>query len=103
MLGRGWLRWAAALHAGEVALDDPLLSPLHADLAGLPPVHLCVGNRDLFIHDVRRLRHRLVAAGVAVQIIEEPGAVHIHPTLVEAPDARRAIAAQAAFLRTHVR
>lgn len=104
MLGRAWLGWAAALHAGGAALDDPLLSPLRAGLAGLPPVHLSVGTRDLFVHDVRLLRQWLARKEEAeVEYVEEPGAVHIYPTNVEAPEARRTIAAQAAFLRAHLR
>lgn len=102
-LGRGWLGWAAALHAGNASLEDPLLSPLHADLTGLSPVHLSVGTRDIFVHDVRLFRQRLTDAGVAVEDIEEPGAVHVYPTFVGAPEARRTIAAQAAFLRAHLR
>lgn len=53
MLGRGRLGWAATLHADGAPLGDPLLSPLHAGLTGVPPVHLSVGMRDLFVNDVR--------------------------------------------------
>lgn len=103
MLGRAWLGWAAALHAAGTPPADPLLSPLHADLTGLPPVHLSVGTRDLFVHDVRLFRQRLAEARVSVGFIEEPGAVHIYPTFVHSPEARRTITAQAAFLQQHLR
>jgi acetyl esterase/lipase len=40
-------------------LDDPTLSPINASMAGLTPVHLNVGARDLFLSDIRRLRDAL--------------------------------------------
>jgi acetyl esterase/lipase len=99
VLSRRFLAPSAAAYAGRTPLDDHRLSPLHGDLGGLPPVHLAVGTRDILVHDVRLLRRRLRDAGVAVDHLEEPGALHAYPTLGPGPAADRAVGAQAAFLR----
>ena len=93
---------SAAAHAGGLELTHPGLSPLYADPTGLPPVHLNVGTHDLFLSDVRALQARLGASGVAVEYHEEPAAMHVYPTIVDSPEAKRTIAAQAAFIRRHL-
>ncbi|NUS43540.1 MAG: alpha/beta hydrolase, partial [Mycobacteriaceae bacterium] len=45
-------------------LTDPLVSPVHADLAGLPPVLLSVGSTEVMFCDNETMAHRLAAAGV---------------------------------------
>ncbi len=102
VLSRRFLWPSAAAYAGGTPLGDPRLSPLHGDPAGLPPVHLAVGTRDILVHDVRLLRQRLRDAGGAVDLLEEPGALHAYPTLGAGPATDRALAAQAAFLREHL-
>lgn len=78
---RAWAR------GGDLA--DPLLSPLNGPMEGLPPTDLYVGTHDLFLPDVRRLRGRLVEAGVAVDLQEAKGAFHVYP-LVPCPEGRGA-------------
>ena len=73
VVGRSILRWGAERYAAGVPLDDPRISPINASVHGLPPVHLNVGTEDLFLHDDRRLRTALVAAGVPVTSIEQDG------------------------------
>ncbi|WP_369134812.1 alpha/beta hydrolase fold domain-containing protein [Modestobacter sp. I12A-02662] len=99
VLSRRFLQPSAAAYAGRTPLSDRRLSPLYGDLAGIPPVHITAGTRDILVHDVRLLRQRLLDAGVAVDHLEEPGALHAYPTLGAGPAADRAVAAQASFLR----
>lgn len=70
---RRLLRDAARSYAGRTDLADPLLSPLHAQLTGLPPVHLSVGTKDLFLSEVRIVRLQLEEEGVAVTYREVAG------------------------------
>ena len=102
VLSREFLRPSATAYAGRARLNDRALSPLNADLAGLPPVHLSTGTRDMLVHDARLLRERLRKAGVPVDHLEEVGALHAYPTLTAGPAFYRAVAAQAAFLREHM-
>jgi epsilon-lactone hydrolase len=59
--------WAGA-YADSTALDDPLLSPLFADLAGLPPLAIDAGGRDLLLEDATRFAAKAEAAGVTVRL-----------------------------------
>lgn len=96
-LARPGLRPLAAAWAGGLALKDPRLSPLHGDLAGLPPTQLLVGTRDITLADCRALRDR-VPAGVPLTYHEEPGALHVYP-LLPVPEARAGRAAIAGHIR----
>ncbi len=58
------------------ALDDPLVSPVHAELHGLPPLLLQVGQVDLTRDDAFVLGARAAAVGVAVEVEVVPGMVH---------------------------
>jgi acetyl esterase/lipase len=91
--------WAFKLYANGLPFNDPTLSPINASVAGLPPVHLNVGTKDFFLHDVRRLRKVLRDAGVPVDYIEQEGAEHVYPLRIRTPQARWAIAQQARWLR----
>jgi acetyl esterase len=62
--------------AGKVKYTDPDVSPLYADLAGLPPVLLIVGTADPLIDDSLFLHTRLLAAGVQVKTFIGPGGLH---------------------------
>ncbi len=43
---------------------DPIASPLYADLVGLPPIRVHVGDDEVLLDDSRRYVARAVAAGV---------------------------------------
>ena len=64
------------LYAGGAALDNPEISPLYAELAGLPPALLLVGTKDPLVDDSLFLWARLRAAGVPAQLHLAPGGAH---------------------------
>lgn len=80
-LARPALRTVAASWADVLDLRDPRVSPLFGRFAGLPPVDIWVGDRDITLPDSRLLRASLDAAGVEVFFREEPGAIHVYPLL----------------------
>lgn len=98
LLRRKWLRWAAGLYAAGVPLDHRSLSPINGSMAGLPPVHLDVGTRDLFRPDVHRLRTKLQEADIAVTFIEQEGGIHGYPYKTVTPEAQWTIRSQAQWL-----
>ncbi|MGZ6135351.1 MAG: alpha/beta hydrolase fold domain-containing protein, partial [Myxococcaceae bacterium] len=55
-------------YAGGRDLADPALSPLEANLAGLPPLYLQAGGAELLRDDVEALASRARAAGVHVAL-----------------------------------
>ena len=57
------LKQAAESYRGDRPADDPLCSPLYADLAGLPPTLIHTGAHDLFLSECESLGERVNAAG----------------------------------------
>ena len=83
----------ALAYAGDLPLDDPLLSPLRADLTGLPPLLIQVATGDDQAPDCRRLAERARAHDVEVRLELYPGDTHVFHLfwsfLPEAVDALR--------------
>lgn len=55
-----------ALYAGDADRANPLVSPLYADYAGIPPLLLQTGAIELICRDTTRLTEKARAAGVEV-------------------------------------
>ncbi|WP_156686872.1 alpha/beta hydrolase fold domain-containing protein [Mycobacterium sp. Marseille-P9652] len=64
---------------GDLPMTNPLVSPLRADLAGLGPLIVFSGTRDILNPDARLLAEKAAAANVAVDFHEAPGLVHVYP------------------------
>ena len=78
---------------------DPLVSPLYADLRGLPPLLIQVGDRETVLDDSVMLAEKARAAGVAVNLEIWDGMIHVFQMFgAELPEAHQAIASIAAFL-----
>ena len=90
-------------YAGTAAdRTDPDLSPLFADLTGLPPVLIVVGRDDVLLEDNLAMATRLAAAGVEVDLRIYPACPHGftgHAT----PMARTAVDDIDTWLRDHLR
>lgn len=81
---------------------DPLASPLHADLSGLPPLLVQAGDRETVRDDATMLAEKATTAGVDVELQVWDGMIHVFQMFPEIPQAQEAIAAMAAFLRRHL-
>lgn len=89
--------WGALLGDGAA---DGYAAPARADdLAGLPPTYLDVGGLDIFAAEDVAFAHRMIAAGVPVELHVYPGCPHAFDLLV--PDAevsQRVIADRVRYL-----
>jgi acetyl esterase/lipase len=56
---------------------DPAVSPLYADLQGLPPALFSVGTRDLLLDDTLFMASRWAAAGNKADLAVWPGGCHV--------------------------
>ncbi|MBB3997995.1 alpha/beta hydrolase [Aureimonas pseudogalii] len=56
---------------------DPAVSPLYADLTGLPPALFTVGTRDLLLDDTLFMASRWQAAGNGTTLSVWPGGCHV--------------------------
>ncbi|TXH05940.1 MAG: alpha/beta hydrolase [Nevskiaceae bacterium] len=102
MLSADWLRWAAEVYRGEVALRDPAVSPLFAGLAGLPPMLIQVGTEEILASDALRLHERARDASVPCELQVFDGLWHVfqlHYRLLDASN--QAVHKIGAFIRMH--
>ena len=82
---------------------QPLVSPLYADLRGLPPLLVQVGSDEVLVDDAHALGVRARAAGVDVTVHEWPQMIHVwHWFLSMLDEAEQAIAEIAGFVRARV-
>lgn len=83
---------AMRCYAGETPLDHPLLSPLFAELRGLPPLLVQASRDEVLWDDARRFVERARAAGVSVEFDAEEGLMHDWQLTVPfTPEARRSV------------
>lgn len=95
------LRLRAADYAGG-DLADPLVSPVFADLAGLPPLLIQVGSHEVLLDDATRLAARAAADDVQVTLEVTPGVPHVFQAFAALLDeAGAALTSAGTFLRAH--
>lgn len=58
----------AEAYASAIDLQDPRVSPLNADLSGLPPALIQCGSDELFLSESTELAKRLEAAGTSAEL-----------------------------------
>lgn len=89
----------AAHYLGNTAPTHPLVSPLYADLRGLPPLLIQVGSTEILLDDSRRIAERARAAGVSAEIEIWSHMPHVwHLFAPRLPEGRRAIAKLGRFI-----
>lgn len=91
---------AARGYAGDTPVDDPLVSPLYADLKGLPPMLLHVGEDEILRDDAVRLVERAREAGVDASVGVFEGMWHVFHAF-PTPESSRAWREIGAFVRRH--
>ncbi|MEU5540515.1 alpha/beta hydrolase fold domain-containing protein [Streptomyces sp. NPDC020362] len=98
------LRTRARDYAAGTGLNDPRLSPVHADLTGLPPLLVQAGSHEVLLDDALRLAARAAADDVAVTLEITPGVPHVFQAFaVVLDEAGAALDRASAFLRAHLR
>jgi acetyl esterase/lipase len=91
-------RWAAH-YVGHADARDPLISPARADLSGLPPMLVLVGEDEALAAETTRLVARARLAGTDARLLVGPGMQHDWPlTLPWLDESRRAWKAIAGFV-----
>lgn len=98
------VRRAAPIYLGQAAPDDPLASPLYADLRGLPPLLIYVSDTEVLLDDARRLAERAQQGGVKVDLRVWEDLPHVWPIFValRLPEAREAVEEIAQFIHAAV-
>jgi acetyl esterase/lipase len=91
-------------YLGETDPKNPLASPLYADLSGLPPVRVHVGDNEVLLDDSRRYVERTAAAGVDARVDIWIGMPHGFVTNIDGFNAaKQAFNASGTFLNERLR
>ena len=89
-------------YAGDVALDDPRVSPLYADLSkGFSPALIVVGTKELLLSSSVRFYQALEAAGQSVKLDVYEGMWHVFPQY-GLPESKVAVEKSAKFINDHL-
>ncbi len=93
----------APAYAGKEDPGHPLISPLFADLHGLPPTLIQVGDDEILLSDSTRLETRLKAAGVETGLETWCDMWHVFQSSAPwIPESNQAIRRIGEFVRQHI-
>lgn len=96
------LRFASD-YLGNADSRSPLAAPLYADLSGLPPLFIQVGEAETLYDDATRLSERAQKSGVDVTVDAWPDMIHVWQIFAPMlPEGREAIEAIGKFIRSRV-
>lgn len=90
-------------YVGQTDLKDPVLSPIYADLKGMPPTLFVTSGRDLLLSGTTDLHRAFLRAGDDARLMVFDGLPHAFwydPGLPEAIEANQAMAK---FLAEHLK
>ena len=97
------LEFDANLYIGNENAKNPFISPVYADLHGLPPLYIMAGTAEILHDDAVRLAERAAKAGVDVTLDIWEDMIHGFPVFAKvAPESREAIEKIGEFIRKHL-
>jgi acetyl esterase/lipase len=92
----------AGYYVGRADARSPYLSPVFADLSGLPPLFILVGENELLLDDALRVRDAAKSAGTDARVLVGEGMQHDWPlTLPWLDESRLAWNAMRRFVDEH--
>jgi epsilon-lactone hydrolase len=84
-------------YAGKTDRRDPVLSPLFADLRGMPPTLLVTSTRDLLLSDTATFHRALLRAGDDAQLVVFEALPHAFWYHFQLPETKEALELMAKF------
>jgi epsilon-lactone hydrolase len=84
-------------YVGKTDRRDPVLSPLFADLKGMPPTLLVTSTRDILLSDTSTLHRAMIGAGVDAQLVVFEALPHAFWYHFELPETKEALELMAKF------
>lgn len=93
------LEWFAGMYIADDTPKNPLISPVYADLQGLPRLLLQVGEDELFFGENQQIAKAAMDAGVKTTLQTWANVPHVwHPFVPWLPESTQALHKIAAFL-----
>lgn len=103
LLHLAWLKACAGMYQGQAETGDPLISPLYADLKGLPPMLIHAGSKEILLDDSVRLVDRARQEGVEVELEIWEGLYHVFQLLCPlTPESRDSVHKLAGYFNKKV-
>jgi monoterpene epsilon-lactone hydrolase len=84
-------------YVGNTDRKDPVLSPIFADLHGMPPTLLVTSTRDLLLSDTATLHRAMLRAGVDARLVVFEALPHAFWYHFQLPETREALELMAKF------
>jgi epsilon-lactone hydrolase len=85
-------------YVGHTDRRDPLLSPVYADLTGLPPTLFVTSTRDALLGDTASMQRAMLRADVDARLVVFEALPHTFWYHFEFPETREALQVMATFL-----
>src|SRR5262245_21676936 len=102
MVQEAHLRHYGKLYAGTTDLTHSLISPLHGDYRGIPPLLIQVGEAEIILDDSTRVAERAKQAGVQVDLEVWDEMVHVwHVFAKLLPEGQQAIEKLGSYVIAH--
>jgi acetyl esterase/lipase len=89
-------------YVGTTDAKDPVLSPVYADLRGMPPTLFVTSSRDLLLSGTTILHRAFLRAGGDAHLVVFEALPHAFWNDVDLPESREADEIMAQFFDTHV-
>lgn len=91
------------VYGGDLPLNDPRLSPIYADLTGLPPTLIQIGGHELFVDDGIELLKKATADELNVTLSVYQGMPHVFAMLLpDLDDSIKSFAEIKSFVNLHM-
>lgn len=95
------LKQAAKQYAGKQPLRHPLISPVYANLKGLPPLFIQVGTHEQLYDEIIKLKEKAEKAQVEVHLDEYEKMIHSFQLMDKLiPESKKAIEKISQFIKT---
>ncbi len=102
MLDQQMLKKTARLYTDK-DLSHPLISPIHNNFSGCPPVLIQVGENEVLVDDARQLARKLKLAGTKVELEVWQGMFHVwHYFAKYLPQGRQAIEKIGRYIQLYI-
>lgn len=100
----GIIESMARKYCGDHDPRHPLISPFYAELHGLPPMLIHVGDCEMLLNDSTRIAEQAQAAGVEATVKVWPGMWHLFhwAAMHNITESKQAIAEIAKFVDAHI-
>ena len=100
MFKRAYIEGGAKNYLAGADQEDPLASPVFADLSGLPPALIFASDSEALLDDAVRVHEKLLSAGGQSKLVVEKGLAHIWPVYIgRFPEAMRTTKQASAFIK----